>query len=45
MYSVDCTYSSVVIESVISRAKYIDTILCAKIKTTFMTLKIADITK
>ena len=33
-------YSRVVIESVISRSKYIDTILYAKIKTKFMTLKL-----
>ena len=38
-------YSRVVIESVISRAKYLYTILHTKIKTTFMTLKIVDNTK
>ena len=38
-------YSRVVIESVISRSKYIDTILYTKIKTTFMTLKIVDDTR
>ena len=38
-------YSRVVIESVISRAKYIDTILYSKIKTTLMPLKTVDDTK
>ena len=35
-------YSRVVIESVIAHAKYIDTILYIKIKTTFMALKTVD---
>ena len=42
---IDYIYSRVVIESVISRAKCLYTILYTKIKTTFMTLKIVDNTK